>query len=166
MLKVHKNSNRIVNQKVVIRLTILMLLFIGFYFFRIASIVGESMEPTLLNGQRAIVLINRFNLYRPNRNDIVLVRKNTYDNKVLVKRVIGLPGDVLEIKDGELYINSVLQSEPYIKEKMSTTDLIVELGEGEIFIMGDNRNNSVDSRIPNIGVINVDEEVIGKLIFN
>lgn len=166
MLKVHKNSNRIVNQKVVIRLTVLMLLFIGFYFFRIASIVGESMEPTLLNGQRAIVLINRFNLYRPNRNDIVLVRKNTYDNKVLVKRVIGLPGDVLEIKDGELYINSVLQSEPYIKEKMSTTDLIVELGEGEIFIMGDNRNNSVDSRIPNIGVINVDEEVIGKLIFN
>lgn len=166
MLKVHKNSNRIVNQKVVIRLTILMLLFIGFYFFRIASIVGESMEPTLLNGQRAIVLINRFNLYRPNRNDIVLVRKNTYDNKVLVKRVIGLPGDVLEIKDGELYINSVLQSEPYIKEKMSTTDLIVELCEGEIFIMGDNRNNSVDSRIPNIGVINVNEEVIGKLIFN
>lgn len=166
MLKVHKNSNRIVNQKVVIRLTVLMLLFIGFYFFRIASIVGESMEPTLLNGKRAIVLINRFNLYRPNRNDIVLVRKNTYDNKVLVKRVIGLPGDVLEIKDGELYINSVLQSEPYIKEKMSTTDLIVELGEGEIFIMGDNRNNSVDSRIPNIGVINVDEEVIGKLIFN
>lgn len=161
----HKNLNRIVNHKMIVRLTILLMLFIVFYFFRLTAIVGESMEPTLLNGERGIVILNRFDIYSPSRNDIVLVRKSTYDNKVLIKRVVGLPGDVIEIKDNQLFLNSVLYEEPYIKEEMYTLDLKVELGENEIFVLGDNRNNSVDSRLPNIGVVKVDEEVIGKLIY-
>lgn len=159
-------KDRIIKSSVLKDLLILSIFaIIVLFFFRSLRVIGESMEPTLVDGQRGIVLLNRFNYYIPKRDDLVVVKKDSYSDKLLIKRVIGLPGDEIEIKDNMLYINKTLIIENYVKEKMNTQDLSVTLDEGEYFILGDNRNNSADSRLPLIGKIKY-SEIIGKLIFD
>ena len=123
------------------------------------------MEPTFYNGQKGISIMDRFGLLSFKRSDIVLIEKRSYNpNKVLIKRVIGCPGDNVCVIDNSIYINGELIVEDYIKEVMSSPNMSVELGENEYFVLGDNRNNSIDSRLPNIGIIK-DNEIIGKLLF-
>ena len=132
--------------------------------FKSIKIVGESMEPTLLSGDRAIALLNSFIKYEPKVNDIVVFKSEEYSNHYLVKRVIGVPGDSISIIDNKLYVNGNLVTEDYILEPMITEDCGYEVGGDEIFVLGDNRNNSADSRIPSIGLVNYKEEVLGKLL--
>lgn len=166
MLNLDKVS-RVINLKISKRLIALLIIVLCFlFFFRSTRVIGASMEPSLVDGQRGISVINRFSLYTPNRGDLVIVRKASYSDKLLIKRVIGLPGDEIEIKDNVLYLNGSVLDEPYIKDGMITKDLQVNLGKGEIFILGDNRDDSADSRIPSIGNISYKKEVIGKFIFN
>lgn len=165
MFQLHKKSFKIVDFSIVLKSTIFLVILLIIYIFKFTTIVGVSMEPTFYNGQKGISIIDRFNLLSFERNDIVLIEKHSYNpNKVLVKRVIGCPGDKVDIKDNLVYINDELIEENYVKEIMSSPNMSVKLGDSEFFVLGDNRNNSVDSRLPNIGVIKEDE-IIGKLLF-
>lgn len=148
-----------------ILLTILIaILFVLFIGFRV-SVVGPSMSPTLENGEK--ILVNRFvyKLFNPKPNDLIVFLPNGNEKShYYIKRVIAVPGDTVQIKDGVIYVNG----EPF-EEKVAVSAienaLLAEeelvIGEEEYFVMGDNRNNSEDSRYASIG--NVQKEyIVGK----
>lgn len=113
------------------------------------------MFPTLKSGN--IVCMKKYNLYLKH-NDIVVVRK---DNKTIIKRLVGLPNDKIEIND-YLYINGQKNDDLYIKDCGNIGNGIC-LKDNEYFVLGDNRQNSIDSRFDEIGIISRDE-IIGKII--
>ena len=116
-------------------------------FFSPVSVKGYSMEDTLKNQQPLIVYNFVFNY---NYNDILVVYagNNIPGEKYIIKRVCALPGDKIEIKNGKFYRNDMRINEPYIKEPMSKNQVIPPyiMKNNEIFLMGDNRNQSGDSR--------------------
>jgi signal peptidase I len=115
--------------------------------FRIPS---ESMVPTLEVGDR--VLANKF-IYRftePERGDIVVFESvGEGDDQKLIKRVVALPGDEVEVRSGTLLVNGEEQEEPYLNKELPFNGSYepTEVPEGEVFVMGDNRANSADSRV-------------------
>lgn len=159
-------------------IAILLTLLVGIFVIQPTKVEGHSMDPTLQDDQRIFVskLSHTFR-YEPDYGDIVIIdsrvdRKRSLmddvmehpiialfrgevDNTKYVKRVIGKPGDVLEFKDHQVYRNGVALEEPYLNEKMNfTSDEKWVVPDGHIFVMGDNRNNSRDSR--DIGFIPLD----------
>ena len=127
----------------------------------ILRIYGSSMSPTLVNGN--IVTALRGGSYE--RGDIVAFY---YNDKILVKRIVGLPGDVIDIdEDGSVSVDGVPLDEPYLDEKAlgeCDIELPYQVPEGRYFVMGDNRSVSSDSRSSQVGCV-AEEQVIGKLIF-
>lgn len=111
-------------------------------FIRPIRVVGKSMTPSLHSGQ---LLIGIHHWKTIKRGDIVVASTG---NELLIKRVIALPNERIRISDGKVYINSNRLTESYIKEPMNTDESYdVVLGENEYFLMGDNRNESGDSRL-------------------
>lgn len=136
------------------------------YFVQISRVYGTSMIPTYHEGN--IVLVDKvfYKHSEPKRNDIVVVDyKDANQNETfIIKRVIGIGGDHIEIKDNELYLNGELLEEDYINGAMTNNeDMVVDVPEGKVFVMGDNRNNSLDSR--KLGYFDFDEDVIGRVFF-
>lgn len=140
---------------------VLLVLFVG---FRI-SVVGPSMSPTLENGEK--VLVNRlvYKVFSPKQNDLIVFLPNGNEKShYYIKRVIAVPGDKVQVKDGMIYING----EPF-EEKVEVSAvenaLLAEeeltVGEDEYFVLGDNRNNSEDSRYASIGNVRK-EYIVGK----
>ncbi len=125
------------------------------------SVVGASMEPSLYNGQK--ILINRmiYQFSTPERSDVIVFRPNGNENShYYVKRVIGLPGETIQIKQGKVYIDGAPYTEDVVEDTLTAgiAEEEVILGVDEYFVLGDNRENSEDSRSGNIG--NVSGEMI------
>lgn len=133
------------------------------------SVIGDSMEPALHNGQE--ILMNRI-LYRistPKRGDVVVFLPNGNQNThFYVKRVVGLPGETVQIREGNVYIDGTLLEENELFDKIADPGIAQNelLLEGdEFFVLGDNRNSSEDSRSGNIGAVKKDD-IIGKAWFH
>lgn len=114
------------------------------------------MNPTYKNGQPVIVL--KFN-YEVENGDVVIVKKN---KKTIIKRVIGTPHDRISIIDGYIYLNGRKYDELILNDYGNVKDELI-LGENEYFLLGDNRNNSIDSRFDEIGIIHK-KDIVGKII--
>lgn len=150
-------------QSLVFALIICIIVFV--FIFRIVDVSGDSMNPTLLNGDK-LVVSDVF--YKPKQGDIVIFRKDEYKAEALVKRVIATEGQTIEIDfdRGRVYVDGELLDEPYIAEP--THNQLDFQGpqtvpEGCVFVMGDNRNASSDSRRAQIGM--VDERlIVGKVL--
>lgn len=150
-------------------------LFLFSFVFKLVIVEGDSMLPTLENGQRLIVS-NLF--YTPKNGDIIIFNnENPRLSKTLVKRVIATEGQTVRIdfNNGTVWVNDEIIDEPYIKDatKISedyntfykkNSDGSVTVPEGYVFVMGDNRMNSTDSRSSAVGFVSVDS-IIGRTIF-
>ena len=146
-------------------LAVVMILFL--IFFRIIVVSGPSMKMTLLDGDYLLLISNLF--YRePEKGDVVVVSKQDYDNgKPIVKRVIATEGQIVDMDfaNGIVYVDGLPLEEDYINtptnlDEGSVFPQIVE--EDHVFVMGDNRNNSKDSRSLEIGQVDK-REVLGKV---
>lgn len=128
---------------------------------------GESMYPALNDGDQLIVDKISYRFTDPKRFDIIVFPFQYQEDTFYIKRIIGLPGEVVQIYDGDIYINGKLLSESYGYEKIQNGGLAsksITLGEDEYFVLGDNRNNSADSREPSVGTISKDD-MIGRALF-
>ena len=146
-----------------------------------------SMEPTLVPGDRVIVAKVPYYFHDPQRGDVIVFEEpdpakepergvwgaithwlgqglgfSPPDNSDYIKRVIGEPGDVVSARNGDVYVNDVRISEPYLHERTARFPATT-VPEGELFVMGDNRSNSLDSRF-SLGFVPVDR-VVGKAVW-
>jgi len=135
--------------------------------FQTVTVVGPSMSPTLKDEE--IVIVNKltYNIGEVKRYDVIAYSLIEEDGYYDIKRVIGMPGEKVTIKDGYIYINDKqLKNSPF-KEKIITAGLAsdtIVLGDGEYFVLGDNINNSEDSRYSNVGNIS-EVEILGKVSY-
>ena len=138
-------------------LIIILNFFIGF-----ARVKGDSMNNTLYEGD--LVLFNRLSTTY-DYDDIIVIKKVNED-KSIIKRIIGLPGDTIDIINGNVLINGIIKDEKYTKYATELQDVIfpVTLKENEYFVLGDNRINSLDSRNSETGNINK-ANIQGKVFF-
>ena len=126
--------------------------------FRIIQVSGNSMDTTLADKELHFAKLNK----EISRNDIIVANSDVLDC-IIIKRVVGMPGDTIEIKENILYVNGEAVVENYIKEEMITNDLgPYKLQENEYFACGDNRNHSTDSRV--LGPISRND-IIGVMLF-
>ncbi len=134
---------------------IILILLVFVFAFRIVGVVGSSMNPTLDSGDW--LTVNAINK-TVNRGDIVVVTQPNESNEPLIKRVIAVGGDILDINfdTGEVTLNGEVIDEPYILEPTKRRGDFrgpVKIPEGYVFVMGDNRNDSLDSRSNTVGII-------------
>ena len=168
-LSFYKKEKRITNEKLAMFMSWLFMVFLGTllaYFFVYTlgiktTVIGTSMEPSLYNGQ--VVFLNRvvYNLIAPRRGDVVAFLPNGN------ARVVGVPGDRIEIRDGILYLNNEPQNDMFddmISDPGIAADEIL-LSDDEFFLMGDNCNSSEDSRAASLGSVNR-KHIIGKAWFH
>lgn len=122
-------------------IVIILVLLVKRFVFSPIKVNGSSMYPTLRNKDIMILNIIGYRFDDVKRFDIVVVDG---ENEYLIKRVIGLPGETIEYKNNKLYVNGKLVRDKYSKKK--TKDFKTKVPKGSYFVMGDNRNNSLDSR--------------------
>ena len=157
-----------VKYKSVVKSTVYTLIVVAAIAVLVATLVlpvlqisGESMEPSLSNGEIVVLVKTK----KFERGDLCAFY---YSNKILIKRVIGLPGDVIVIDDeGTVFVNNVPLDEPYVTEKAlgeCDIEFPYQVPEEQLFVLGDKRESSIDSRSTVIGCI-ARENILGRIIF-
>lgn len=145
----------------VLCITYLVIHFVG----QRTQVQGSSMEPKLSNEDNLIVDKISYRFHDPERFDIIVFPFQYEDNTYYIKRIIGMPGETVQIDaEGNILINGKILDENYGKEVIQNAGRAYEpitLGDDEYFVMGDNRNNSTDSRDPSVGNIKR-EDIIGR----
>ena len=134
-------------------IAILLALFIITFIAQSFLVQGQSMEPTLHNGERLLVDKLTYRFREPQRGEIIVFRYPSDPRRRFIKRIIGLPGDRLEIRDNVVYLNGRPLDEPYIKGPTYGEYPPVTVKPGHFFVLGDNRNNSEDSRYEDVGQV-------------
>ena len=136
-----------------ILIAVILAFFIRYFIVELYLVDGPSMRPTLLSQERLVV--NKF-IYRfraPERGEVLIFQYPKDPSRDFIKRVIAVPGDTIEIKEGRVFVNQQLMNEPYILSKTMGDYPLSTVPDGHIFVMGDNRNNSEDSRFSDVGFV-------------
>ena len=166
-IKIKKGLISNIIEYILIVLIVAFVAFVVVRFFGIKTIVvGNSMEPVLKNNEEVFLDRMIYVISGPKRGDIIaFLPKGNDKTHYYIKRVIGLPGETVRIKNGQVYIDGALLAEDYgiasIKEAGLAQNEFV-LGPEEYFVLGDNRNSSEDSRSGNIGAV-AKEDIYGKV---
>ncbi|MBQ8663415.1 MAG: signal peptidase I [Eubacterium sp.] len=146
---------------IVLAITIFIICFVG----QRTKVDGDSMYPTLHDGDNLIVDKISYRFHDPDRFDVIIFPYPQNEKVFYIKRVIGLPGETIQIDyDGNIYIDGEILEEEYGYEVMVNPGIAADpitLGEDEYFVLGDNRNESNDSRAVDVGVIDEDD-IIGR----
>ena len=169
-LEVEKNNEKSIMRElfgwvlyilIVVGLTYLILTYVG----QRTRVSGHSMETTLSDGDNLIVDKLSYRFGDPKRYDIIVFPYRYKENTYYIKRIIGLPGETVQVTDGYAYIDGeLLESDVYGAEIMDNSGIAGEpltLDEDEYFVLGDNRNNSSDSRDPSVGIL-TREDLLGR----
>ena len=147
-------------REILVTLVLAIAIFLLFQFtIQSFIVVGSSMQPNLQEGQRLIISKVVYNLHEPERGDVIVFHRPDDHPADFIKRIIALPGETVEVKEGAVYINGRQLDEPYIKHLPRYTFQPKEIPEDEYFVLGDNRNNSNDSHY---GWTVPGQEIIGK----
>jgi len=142
-------------------LVFVLVIMIRVFVIDIITVEGISMYPTL-NEYHDKVILEKYKQFTDDydRGDIVVVK---LENRNIIKRVIGLPNETIKIKNSDVYINGELFEEPYLDDSVKTyPDMTIKIPSDSIFVMGDNREYSLDSR--SIGAIKIDD-IMGKSVY-
>ena len=164
---VKKIIKEIIIWLLLIVLTITASYFITTNVFVKTAVAGVSMEPTLMEGQ--VVIVNKIEYYlkSPKRNDVIVYKQSNREHSYYeIKRVIGLPGETVKIKNGTIYINDEVLKEKIKTETIENAGLAeegIKLDDNEYFVLGDNRNDSEDSRFASVGNV-LKNEILGKAV--
>lgn len=137
-----------------ILIAVLLALVIRAFFMEVFLVQGQSMQPTLLDRERLIVYKVPLFYRQPRRGEIFVFRAT--NRRDFIKRIIGLPGDEVLVSTKGTYVNGQRIDEPYVLFPASESFGPVAVPEGKVFVLGDNRNNSMDSRHPSVGFIPLD----------
>ena len=135
---------------------VVMALLIRTFIVELYIVDGPSMKPTLQHEERLVVNKFIYRLRNPEKGEILIFKYPRDTSRDFIKRVIATGGDTIEIKEGRVYVNDQLLKEDYILEKTRTEYPKVTIPEGTVFVMGDNRNNSDDSRFADVGFFPLD----------
>ena len=148
-------------------IVIAAMLLIIHYVGQRTEVSGSSMENTLSDGDNLIVDKISYRFHDPERYDIIIFPYKYEEDTYYIKRIIGLPGEHVRIDDsGNIYINEKVLKESYGREVIQDPGIArdeITLGEGEYFVLGDNRNNSIDSRWSDVGNVSR-EDIVGKVV--
>lgn len=139
-------------------------LIIGFIitlFVKPSLVSGLSMYPTLNDGDYLMLNRMAYKIGEPEYKDVVVFESHLPGERILVKRVIGVEGDTVKIENGEVFVNGKLLEESYVNGQLTDGEMEVVVPKDSLFVMGDNRSNSLDSRYEEVGFVHEDE-IIGK----
>lgn len=148
----------------IVAVILISYLIVAFGLVRI-SMIGDSMQPTLQDGNSIVVNKMSYRLKKPKRNDVIVFKQSGNEHSYYnIKRVVGLPGETIQIKDGFIYINGKKLKEELKFDEISNGGLAneeIKLDAKEYFVLGDNRNASEDSRYANIGLV-MKKDIVGR----